>query len=274
MIYIYDVIYMGKILTTPSLWIGFSWTNWIGIKFDKDIPIVVSNEKVITSLYDLSVNLPEICSFRTPKQMKADTRNLFKFLESVKQISQWLDPVEFLHNIYYWKGIELWLKDMLFRLKNSWIKIWYSTLYKYLTKYFLWELADKWRQNQSKNRAKSLPWWKWWAWLINLKRKELIEEKFDKLAIIVENSKDRVWKILLDNIPEKYKVDKVAYILYSYWLLENPQRDDLKSFLIRLKKEWYNERVIAKILNKLIKKFNPMLNIEDIIQKNIMCWIA
>ncbi len=255
-----------------QIWESFSWTNWLWYIEEVSLLKEADDNFIwITNIKKLKNKLPEICKNRTQKQITADTKSLFYFLKNIENKFNAKDPILFLYNLYYWKDFELWLKDILKRLNEKWIKISYVCLQKYFTKYFKWQLADKWRQNKRKNKAKSIPWWHWWLWNINLKRQKVIEKKTKELISLVQETKNKIDQILFLEISNLYKIDKITYILYNYWLIKNNSRDDLKSFLKELKKERLWERKIAKIINNIIKNFDFEIAKDlEISQKNII----
>lgn len=247
-------------------WPNFSWTYWLWeiTKVKQDI-IIPENFNWVRSYKELKDKINTIYQWSSEKQILSFTKWLFDLLDKIYE-KTWEDPVLYLYFLYYWEKNKMSVDQITNRLKEFWIDTNSSTLEWNLKTRFWWNLTRFDRQLATIKNWNA-------ADHMNSVNAFDIKERSEKLIQEVEdNFKWKVVAILTWELEEIYfKADKVAFILYKYWLIKDSSKEELKVFLLKFIDEWIWYRKIAKILNNLINHFDKNLDIR-LVPTNIVHW--
>jgi len=178
------------------------------------------------------------------------------------------DPIEYLYFLYHHEQIDY--RDISQKLNEIGHNFPHRTLANMFKKTFKWQSRKKHEETPwklKKNIAQASPNWIWWLATINKNR---IEETKNKVIEIITKSSWVNFSLEEYNL-KRFKIDKLAYIFFSFWIIKEDHRSNFIELLKELNKKFW-ERRILNIISEIID--NSELDINIIINhKEIWYWV-
>lgn len=167
-----------------------------------------------------------------------------------------IDPIQYLWYLYFDEGFAI--KDIRRKLETHWVA--YadeSSVRRLFENHFEWELRDRTGEGSrlAKTRRK-----------VAYKKNEALREWVDIWRGLVEEAvrnkvESIVWQLdeitPITEIPEGTKIEKVAFILHSQWIINGPTIESLTELAVSLQGDLWSVRQVMSTIQEVVSILVP-----------------
>lgn len=226
----------------------WTWTEWTWNTIKKIIQITIPNNFIWIK------NYREFLEKYKTKKWKIHWS--YKNIEDkLKIIGEWLkqeywksiDPIEYLIFLYYNEKISA--DDVANRIKSKYGIDFgeRKNFWRILSNTLWWELRQNNEETptklkKDKIKAKKLDH--------HIKRKKETKDEIDKILWLSS------WKFFSEKEFERKKTkrEKLIYIFWAFWIIEEEKEKNFKNFLVHLKYKWFWARRIIQIIESILQE--------------------